>query len=140
MTTMAKAPYEQRAEEERRKYEQAMKDYNMTGGMKKPRLDDPVMSAPPISAAAAVPAQPQQQSHQPPAVPQQPAVSTYQLPPLQLNPLPAQQQAMTMPNPAQIMALQHQDGGASAEGKDSDESSYSGEDGSGESGDESDDE
>ena len=29
MTTMSKAPYEQRAEEERRKYEQAMKDYNL---------------------------------------------------------------------------------------------------------------
>jgi len=29
LTTVDKAPYEVRAEEERRKYEQAMKDYNM---------------------------------------------------------------------------------------------------------------
>ena len=29
LTTLDKAPYEQRAEEERRKYEQAMKEYNM---------------------------------------------------------------------------------------------------------------
>jgi len=29
LTTQDKAPYEQRAEEERRKYEQAMKEYNM---------------------------------------------------------------------------------------------------------------
>jgi len=29
LTTADKAPYEQRAEEERRKYEQAMKEYNM---------------------------------------------------------------------------------------------------------------
>ena len=29
LTTTDKVPYEQRAEEERRKYEQAMKEYNM---------------------------------------------------------------------------------------------------------------
>jgi len=29
LTTVDKAPYELRAEEERRKYEQAMKEYNM---------------------------------------------------------------------------------------------------------------
>lgn len=33
LTTVDKAPYELRAEEERRKYEQAMKEYNMVGIM-----------------------------------------------------------------------------------------------------------
>ena len=31
LTMIAKAPYEQKAEEERRKYEQAMKEYNVVG-------------------------------------------------------------------------------------------------------------
>lgn len=41
MTTMSKAPYEQLAEEERRKYEVKMKEYNMNGGpaAKRPCVD-----------------------------------------------------------------------------------------------------
>lgn len=39
LTMMAKAPYEQLAEEERRKYEVRMKEYNLSGGAKRPRLD-----------------------------------------------------------------------------------------------------
>jgi len=33
LTMGAKVPYEQRAEEERRKYEQAMKEYNLVSGI-----------------------------------------------------------------------------------------------------------
>jgi len=43
LSTVDKAPYEQRAEEERRKYEQAMKEYNITGGSaaaKKARVEE----------------------------------------------------------------------------------------------------
>lgn len=109
LTTVAKAPYEQRAEEERRKYEQAMKDYNLTGGVKKPRPDEPLMSAPttttPLAAAAAATATGSQPvATAATALP--PTTSTYQLPPMQLNPLPPPSQIIA--NPAQMMPLQQQ--------------------------------
>lgn len=57
MTTMAKAPYEVMAEEERRKYEVKMKEYNMNGGSKKARIEMPspsleVKSSPNAGATA----------------------------------------------------------------------------------------
>lgn len=85
MTTMSKAPYEQLAEEERRKYEVKMKEYNMNGGpaAKKPRVDPAplsldVKSAPGASpggaSTAATPYNPQPQQG-----PARPILSPHQL-------------------------------------------------------------
>lgn len=57
MTTMAKAPYEQLAEEERRKYEVKMKEYNMNGGpaAKKPHVEPAPLSLDVKSSSGASP-------------------------------------------------------------------------------------